>query len=81
MSFKVHAVRRYLLLTEAVLKDFGAKAEFNSIPQAELPFEEYPLPEEPFVVIVPEARWSTKLWPLSFWEKIIQESFLRKNYR
>jgi len=78
VSFEVHAVRRYLLLTEAVLKDFGAKAEFNSIPQAELPFEEYPLPEEPFVVIVPEARWSTKLWPLSFWEKIIQESFLRK---
>ncbi len=78
VSFEVHAVKRYLLLTQAVLRRFGVEGDIVSLPKPELPFEEYSLTDEPFIAIIPEARWETKLWPLTFWEKVITSSFFVK---
>lgn len=55
-GLNVHAVDRYLMIAEAL----GAPAEeasFNML------YEDYPLPFSDYAVIVPGARWVSKIWP------------------
>jgi len=75
----IHAVKRYLLLTKKVIEILG-KTENLSY------FEEIPEPifspeilnrklgfiKKPYIVFVPSARWETKWWPFSHWEKLIE---------
>ncbi|MBZ4681453.1 glycosyltransferase family 9 protein [Thermodesulfobacterium sp.] len=73
---EVHAVKRYLNLTQQALQlicpDFGEKVE--TIPEAVLPglFPPLDLVEKPYIVFIPSARWKTKWWIFSHWENLIE---------
>jgi len=82
VSFKKrHAVDRYLLLTKEVLIKLGVNPEkvrgLEGIPECfwdeslvtqPLFYEKYK-PLKDYIVIVPEARWQSKVWPYSYWEE------------
>jgi len=75
----LHAVKRYILLTKKVIEILGKAKELNY-------FEEIPEPifsseilnknlkfiQRPYIVFVPSARWETKWWPFSNWERLIE---------
>ncbi len=74
----MHAVKRYLLLTKEVLKFLGVPCDYNkeNIPEVlwnkEIYFTTFEFIQKPYLIFVPSARWKTKLWPFSYWEKLIE---------
>lgn len=75
----LHAVRRYLYLTKKTIELFK-KAEiletFEEIPKAIFSSEIYNINlnfiKKPYLVFIPSARWETKWWLYSYWEKLIE---------
>ena len=75
----LHAVKRYLILTKKVIEILG-KFEYLEL------FEEIPDPifssdilnknlefiRKPYIVFIPSARWKTKWWLFSYWERLIE---------
>ncbi|NPA39375.1 MAG: glycosyltransferase family 9 protein [Thermodesulfobacteria bacterium] len=71
---EMHAVKRYLVLTKEVLKMCGVEVEVGEIPDVVWQ-EEFLKPriwEGDYIVVVPGARWKTKLWELDYWEEFIK---------
>lgn len=73
---EMHAVKRYLMLTKYAIRMF--KSEFSEaiddVPDPFLPekFPEKIALEEPYVIFIPSARWETKIWSFSNWEKLAE---------
>lgn len=83
----LHAVRRYLLLVKRSVNFLTPKVEVNfsedeifyhhPLSEKALPFE----PKRPYLILIPGARWETKLWPLEHWKTLLESSSdLRKKY-
>lgn len=75
----LHAVERYILLTQKVIEIFEKtkKLEFSKeIPDPIFPSDilnkNLEFIKKPYLVFVPSARWETKWWLFSYWEKLIE---------
>ncbi len=76
----LHATRRYLILSKEVLKLFGlvevlSEEDFKTIPEVKFSpelLEKKEFSYRPYILFVPSARWETKLWFFSAWEKLIK---------
>ena len=70
---ELHAVKRYLLLTKEVLKMCKINVQEKDIPKVvwQKEFLEPRMLKGNYIVIVPGARWKTKLWELSHWRKFV----------
>lgn len=73
---EMHAVRRYLLLTKFAIEMFQKEVleDIHDIPDPFLPekFPEKITLEFPYVVFIPSARWETKIWSFSNWERLAE---------
>ncbi len=73
-----HALKRYLQLSTKALKLLGIEVTIEDWLRKKFEGEPFILEEEikdlkrPYLVIVPEARWASKEWPLSYWEALLQ---------
>ncbi len=74
----LHAVKRYLLLAKKSLLFLNTGKEIE--PEEETIPRNIPLPEsapkffeskKPFLILIPSARWKSKLWPFEYWEKFL----------
>ncbi|MFN3568053.1 MAG: lipopolysaccharide heptosyltransferase II [Caldimicrobium sp.] len=85
---ELHAVKRYLLLAQ---KSYFFLLEGKEVQPKEIEIiREVPLSEErpfnfeakkPYFILIPSARWKTKLWPPSYWENFIGlTKTLRKDF-
>ncbi|MFN4197271.1 MAG: glycosyltransferase family 9 protein [Caldimicrobium sp.] len=85
---ELHAVKRYLLLAQ---KSYFFLLEGKEVQPDEIDIiRDVPIPEEkpqyfetkkPYFILIPSARWETKLWPLHYWENFINLSkALRKDF-
>ncbi len=83
----LHAVRRYLLLVKRVVNFLTHAVELSfsedeilyhhPLSEKALPFE----PKRPYLILIPGARWETKLWPFEHWKTLLKlSSDLRKRY-
>ncbi len=86
ISFENHAVKRYLYLTKTFLEEIlripvKEKDLEKALKESFLPVKTFQEKKFnlifPYVVIIPEARWESKLWPLFYWESLI-ESILKE---
>ncbi len=83
---------RYLFLAEASVKLLSSCSSLTiseALSFKEEIFYSIPLPEKappieiksPFILLIPEARWKTKLWPLNYWREFLRlTKDLRKKY-
>ncbi|PMP97963.1 MAG: hypothetical protein C0169_01355, partial [Thermodesulfobacterium geofontis] len=73
----LHAVRRYIFLTQKTIEILGKLENLSEdIPDPVFPLEIYnqklEFIKKPYLVFIPSARWKTKWWPYSHWEKFIK---------
>ena len=70
---EVHAVKRYLLLTREVLRMCKVEVKEEGIPDVvwQKEFLEPRMIKGNYIVIVPGARWETKLWELDYWREFV----------
>jgi len=75
----LHAVKRYLFLTKKAIEILGKPKDliyFEEIPEpifsSEILNKKLKFIKKPYIVFVPSARWETKWWPFSHWEKLIE---------
>ncbi|MDM7202846.1 MAG: glycosyltransferase family 9 protein, partial [Thermodesulfobacteriaceae bacterium] len=75
----LHAVKRYLLLAKMsklyLLTGKEIKPEEEEILR-QIPIPEdsppYFTPQRPYFILIPCARWETKIWPFDYWEKFLK---------
>ncbi|MFN3921401.1 MAG: glycosyltransferase family 9 protein [Caldimicrobium sp.] len=85
---EMHAVKRYLLLAKKsylfLLTGKEIEPEVKEIPRdIPLPEEIPPFfqPQKPYLLLIPSARWESKIWPFEYWNEFLQLSQnLRKRY-
>ncbi|RLG12568.1 lipopolysaccharide heptosyltransferase I [Candidatus Pacearchaeota archaeon] len=83
---EIHAVKRYINLSKEILRLFDLKINenFNEVLEALFPkeiFDLNPFFKEPYIIFIPTARWKTKTWFFSYWEKLIYLcEDVRKNF-
>lgn len=79
-DFNLHAVKRYIFLTTEVLKILNINKSFE-VPE-EIPHSVFSknilennlnFIKKPYIVFIPSARWMTKWWPLSYWERLVED--------
>ncbi len=84
---ELHAVKRYLLLVKNTVNFLTPEVSF-SFPEDEILYH-HPLVEHkptletkrPYLILIPGARWETKLWPFAHWKSFLElSSELRKKY-
>jgi heptosyltransferase-1 len=73
----LHAVKRYIFLTKKTIEKLGAQVFNNEdIPKPifsqEIYNGELNFIKKPYLVFIPSARWETKWWLYSHWERLIE---------